>query len=55
MALFLLLHILMLFVPPTSVRTYLEHMTASTGDREQYVDNLVSEMAGFAGCEIVRR
>lgn len=37
------------------VNTYLEHMTASSGDRQDYVNSLLSETAGFAGCEIVRR
>ena len=38
-----------------SVDTYLSTMTASVGDRDQYEANLLSETAGFAGCEIVRR
>ncbi|XP_052262881.1 methylthioribose kinase-like isoform X1 [Dreissena polymorpha] len=38
------------------VSVYLEHMTAFTGlDRATYIENLVSEVAGFAGCEIIRR
>ncbi|XP_045213350.2 methylthioribose kinase-like [Mercenaria mercenaria] len=37
------------------VNTYLEHMTERSGDREDYVNNLLSETAGFAGCEIIRR
>ena len=30
-------------------------MTAPAEDREAYVADLLSETAGFAGCEIVRR
>ncbi|XP_052760164.1 methylthioribose kinase-like isoform X1 [Mya arenaria] len=37
------------------VSTYMSHMTACVENREEYEANLVSEMAGFAGCEIVRR
>ncbi|KAK7491285.1 hypothetical protein BaRGS_00017556 [Batillaria attramentaria] len=37
------------------VDEYLKHMTASIGVREQYIERLMSETAGFAGCEMVRR
>ncbi|KAL4241113.1 hypothetical protein ACF0H5_001891 [Mactra antiquata] len=37
------------------VSTYLQYMTAYTGDRKTYIKNFMSETAGFAGCEIVRR
>ena len=30
-------------------------MTSSLGEKQQYQENLVSEMAGFAGCELIRR
>lgn len=38
-----------------TVSCYLEEMTSSVGTLQQYQDNLLSEMAGFAGCEIIRR
>ena len=38
-----------------TVHTYLATMTAPVEDRQQYEANLLSETAGFAGCEIVRR
>ncbi|KAL5019027.1 hypothetical protein ScPMuIL_004749 [Solemya velum] len=38
-----------------TVRTYLEEMTCTVGDKESYQDNLLSEVAGFTGCELVRR
>lgn len=38
-----------------TVTAYLSVMTAPVGDRESYEANLLSETAGFAGCEIVRR
>nr|KAG5702732.1 hypothetical protein BaRGS_003606 [Batillaria attramentaria] len=38
-----------------TVDEYLKHMTASIGVREQYIERLMSETAGFAGCEMVRR
>lgn len=37
------------------VGTYLDHMTASVGNREAYMHILMSETAGFAGCEVIRR
>ncbi|XP_060076671.1 methylthioribose kinase-like [Ylistrum balloti] len=36
-------------------KTYFENMTCSTGDVESYNKNFMSEVAGFAGCEIIRR
>ncbi|XP_067672837.1 methylthioribose kinase-like [Haliotis asinina] len=36
-----------------TVTEYLEHMTSFDGDKDQA--NFMSEVAGFAGCEIVRR
>lgn len=38
-----------------TVDEYLQHMSSSVGDREQYVEQLVSETAGFAGCEILSK
>ena len=38
-----------------AVNVYLENMTAHVGEKKEYVDNLLSEVAGFAGCEIIRR
>ena len=38
-----------------TVHTYLATMTAPVEDRQQYEASLLSETAGFAGCEIVRR
>lgn len=35
--------------------SYLKEMTSSVGTLQQYQDNLLSEMAGFAGCELIRR
>lgn len=37
------------------VSSYLDVMTSCLVDRDQYVANLMSETAGFCGCEIVRR
>ncbi|KAL3877376.1 hypothetical protein ACJMK2_035094 [Sinanodonta woodiana] len=39
----------------TTVQTYLSNMTSFVGDRETYEKNLLSEIAGFTGCEIIRR
>ncbi|XP_033743303.1 methylthioribose kinase-like isoform X2 [Pecten maximus] len=36
-------------------KTYFENMTSYTGDMDGYNKNFVSEVAGFAGCEIIRR
>lgn len=41
------------FIP--KVDEYLAHMTSSIGERENYISQLMSETAGFAGCEIIRR
>ncbi|XP_025092220.1 uncharacterized protein LOC112562862 isoform X1 [Pomacea canaliculata] len=38
-----------------TVDEYLAHMTSSIGERENYTSQLMSETAGFAGCEIIRR
>ncbi|XP_022318105.2 methylthioribose kinase-like [Crassostrea virginica] len=38
-----------------TVRSYLEEMTSSVGEKQQYQENLMTEMAGFAGCELIRR
>lgn len=38
-----------------TVSSYLKEMTSSVGTLQQYQDNLLSEMAGFAGCELIRR
>lgn len=38
-----------------TVSSYLEEMTSSVGTLPLYQDNLLSEMAGFAGCELIRR
>ncbi|XP_046568813.1 methylthioribose kinase-like isoform X1 [Haliotis rubra] len=38
-----------------TVDEYFKHMTSVTEDVEIYQAKLISEMAGFAGCEIIRR
>ncbi|XP_046376771.2 methylthioribose kinase-like [Haliotis rufescens] len=38
-----------------TVAEYFKHMTSVTGDKETYHADFMSELAGFAGCEIVRR
>ncbi|XP_067672840.1 methylthioribose kinase-like [Haliotis asinina] len=38
-----------------TVDEYFKHMTSVTEDLEIYQAKLISEMAGFAGCEIIRR
>lgn len=35
--------------------TYCENMTSYTGDMAEYIKTFMSEVAGFAGCEIIRR
>lgn len=35
--------------------TYFENMTSYTGDMAEYIKTFMSEVAGFAGCEIIRR
>lgn len=37
------------------VNIYLENMSESTGNRDDYVSKLLSETAGFTACEIIRR
>ncbi|XP_013405105.1 uncharacterized protein LOC106169969 isoform X2 [Lingula anatina] len=38
-----------------TVNTYLSVMTCTVGQRHEYLNNLLTETAGFAGCEIIRR
>ncbi|XP_048758628.2 methylthioribose kinase-like isoform X2 [Ostrea edulis] len=38
-----------------TVTKYLDEMTSCTGELQVYQDNLLCEMAGFAGCELIRR
>lgn len=46
---------LMTTIFTVTVSSYLKEMTSSVGTLQQYQDNLLSEMAGFAGCELIRR
>ncbi|XP_041363738.1 methylthioribose kinase-like [Gigantopelta aegis] len=38
-----------------TVAEYLKTMTSHVGDEDTYVANFMTEVAGFAGCEIIRR
>ncbi|CAH1795482.1 unnamed protein product [Owenia fusiformis] len=38
-----------------TVETYLTHMTSYHGNKDEYISNLMSETAGFTGCELIRR
>ncbi len=38
-----------------SVEAYLEEMTCYVGSRDTYVQTMMSEIAGFTGCELTRR
>ena len=37
------------------VAEYLTTMTSYVGDKDSYIENFMTEVAGFAGCEIIRR
>ncbi|XP_061167799.1 LOW QUALITY PROTEIN: methylthioribose kinase-like [Saccostrea echinata] len=46
---------LMIEACKVTVNKYLEEMTSFVGEQQTYQDKLLSEMAGFAGCELIRR
>lgn len=46
---------LMIDTCKTTVNKYLDIMTGHVGDKETYFNTVISEMAGFTGCEIIRR
>ncbi|XP_062596852.1 methylthioribose kinase-like [Saccostrea cucullata] len=46
---------LMIEACKVTVNKYLKEMTSFVGELQSYQDKLLSEMAGFAGCELIRR